>query len=122
MSRTRTVALVLAAVSLCAVTTVAATRFVRDDDARRHYLGASGWPVHGQAAYRIGTGAVHAGPGQHPAPIASVAKVMTALLVLRAAPLHAGTDGFRLVVRRRRRRGCPPAGRRRRVGGRGRRR
>ena len=99
MSRTSTAAFVVAAVSVCAVSTVAATRFVRDDDARRHYLAASGWPSIGQAAYRIGAGAVHSGPGQQPAPIASVAKVMTALLVLRAAPLHAGAAGFRLVVR-----------------------
>jgi D-alanyl-D-alanine carboxypeptidase (penicillin-binding protein 5/6) len=99
MSRARPLAVVLTAVSVCVVITVAAARFSRDDDARRHYLAASGWPVHGQAAYQIGTGAVRARPGARPVPIASVAKVMTALLVLRAAPLRPGEDGFRLVVR-----------------------
>jgi D-alanyl-D-alanine carboxypeptidase (penicillin-binding protein 5/6) len=36
---------------------------------------------------------VHAGPSQHAAPIASVAKVMTAYLVLRDHPLQPGEDG-----------------------------
>jgi D-alanyl-D-alanine carboxypeptidase (penicillin-binding protein 5/6) len=36
---------------------------------------------------------VHAGPNQHAAPIASIAKVMTAYLVLRDHPLGLGQDG-----------------------------
>jgi D-alanyl-D-alanine carboxypeptidase (penicillin-binding protein 5/6) len=36
---------------------------------------------------------IHAGPNQHPAPIASVAKVMTAYLVLRDHPLLPGEEG-----------------------------
>lgn len=36
---------------------------------------------------------MHVGPNQHPAPIASVTKVMTAYLVLRDHPLQAGQDG-----------------------------
>jgi D-alanyl-D-alanine carboxypeptidase (penicillin-binding protein 5/6) len=52
------------------------------------------WPAHGQAAFvRSGESAIHAGPNQRPAPIASVAKVMTAYLVLRDHPLRAGEDG-----------------------------
>jgi D-alanyl-D-alanine carboxypeptidase (penicillin-binding protein 5/6) len=51
------------------------------------------WPAFGQAAVRIGQSPVHVGPNQHPAPIASVAKVMTAYLVLREHPLGAGEDG-----------------------------
>ena len=51
------------------------------------------WPVHGQAAVQIGHGEVKAGPNQHPAAIASVAKVMTAYLVLRDHPLRPGQDG-----------------------------
>src|SRR2546423_10590562 len=35
------------------------------------------WPAYGQAAVQIGRSQVRAGPNQHPAPIASVAKVMT---------------------------------------------
>ncbi len=59
------------------------------------------WPQHGQLAYAIGTGHIHAGPHQHAAPIASVAKVMTAYLVLRTHPLHGSAPGFVLRVTRR---------------------
>jgi serine-type D-Ala-D-Ala carboxypeptidase (penicillin-binding protein 5/6) len=51
------------------------------------------WPAEGQAAVRIGAAGVLAGPNQHPAPIASLAKVMTAYLVLRSHPLGPGQDG-----------------------------
>src|SRR5438132_5236672 len=51
------------------------------------------WPADGQAAVQIGQSQVHAGPNQHPAAIASVAKVMTAYLVLRDHPLRPGQDG-----------------------------
>jgi serine-type D-Ala-D-Ala carboxypeptidase (penicillin-binding protein 5/6) len=52
------------------------------------------WPAHGQAAFRLGGQSwIHAGPHQHPAPIASVAKVMTAYLVLRDHPLGRGEEG-----------------------------
>jgi len=51
------------------------------------------WPEYGQAAVRIGHSRIQAGPNQHAAPIASVAKVMTAYLVLRDHPLGVGDDG-----------------------------
>jgi D-alanyl-D-alanine carboxypeptidase (penicillin-binding protein 5/6) len=51
------------------------------------------WPAHGQAAIQIGHSQVRAGPNQHAAAIASVAKVMTAYLVLRDHPLRPGEDG-----------------------------
>jgi serine-type D-Ala-D-Ala carboxypeptidase (penicillin-binding protein 5/6) len=51
------------------------------------------WPATGQAAVQIGQSQVQAGPNQHAAPIASVAKVMTAYLVLRDHPLQVGQDG-----------------------------
>jgi serine-type D-Ala-D-Ala carboxypeptidase (penicillin-binding protein 5/6) len=51
------------------------------------------WPAYGQAAVRIGQSDIQAGPNQHAAPIASVAKVMTAYLVLRDHPLRLGEDG-----------------------------
>jgi D-alanyl-D-alanine carboxypeptidase (penicillin-binding protein 5/6) len=51
------------------------------------------WPTDGQAAVRIGQSQIQAGPNQHAAPIASVAKVMTAYLVLRDHPLRPGQDG-----------------------------
>jgi D-alanyl-D-alanine carboxypeptidase (penicillin-binding protein 5/6) len=52
------------------------------------------WPAYGQAAFlRTGQSEVHAGPNQHAAAIASVAKVMTAYVVLRDHPLRAGQEG-----------------------------
>jgi len=52
------------------------------------------WPADGQAAFTTSEQSnVHAGPNQHAAPIASVAKVMTAYLVLRDHPLGVGQDG-----------------------------
>jgi D-alanyl-D-alanine carboxypeptidase (penicillin-binding protein 5/6) len=51
------------------------------------------WPAHGQAAVEIGQSQVQAGPNQHAAPIASLAKVMTAYLVLRDHPLRLGQEG-----------------------------
>ena len=71
------------------------------------------WPAYGQAAVQIGQSQVQVGPNQHPAPIASVAKVMTAYLVLRDHPLRTGEDGPTITLtdvdvadtERRRRRG-----------------
>jgi serine-type D-Ala-D-Ala carboxypeptidase (penicillin-binding protein 5/6) len=51
------------------------------------------WPAYGQAAVQIGEAGIQAGPHQRPAPIASVAKVMTAYLVLRDHPLRGGEEG-----------------------------
>ncbi len=70
------------------------------DVVRRAHLGGLGkvpgtvWPAYGQAAF-IQTGRSHlqAGPNQHAAAIASVAKVMTAYLVLLDHPLRPGHDG-----------------------------
>jgi D-alanyl-D-alanine carboxypeptidase (penicillin-binding protein 5/6) len=51
------------------------------------------WPAYGQAAVQIGQSQIQAGPGQRAAPIASIAKVMTAYVVLRDHPLRPGEDG-----------------------------
>jgi serine-type D-Ala-D-Ala carboxypeptidase (penicillin-binding protein 5/6) len=52
------------------------------------------WPAYGQAAFiKTGQSQIEAGPNQHAAPIASVAKVMTAYLVLHDHPLRLGRDG-----------------------------
>jgi serine-type D-Ala-D-Ala carboxypeptidase (penicillin-binding protein 5/6) len=70
------------------------------DALRSEHRGALGealpstvWPAHGQAAIQIGQSQVQVGPNQHAAAIASVAKVMTAYLVLRDHPLRPGQDG-----------------------------
>ena len=68
---------------------------------RSEHRGAAGealpgtvWPADGQAAFVLtGQSQVQAGPNQHAAAIASVAKVMTAYLVLRDHPLRPGQDG-----------------------------
>ena len=57
------------------------------------------WPAYGQAAFiETGRPQVQAGPNQHAAAIASVAKVMTAYLVLRDHPLRAGEDGSTITL------------------------
>jgi D-alanyl-D-alanine carboxypeptidase (penicillin-binding protein 5/6) len=57
------------------------------------------WPAYGQAAFvRTGQSKVHAGPHQHPAAIASLAKVMTAYLVLRDHPLTPVEDGPTIML------------------------
>ena len=61
---------------------------------REASLPNSVWPADGQAAVILtGQPRIHAGPNQHAAPIASVAKVMTAYLVLRDHPLRPGVEG-----------------------------
>jgi len=71
------------------------TDFLRGEhgDALGEALPGTVWPSRGQAAVQIGQSQVHAGPNQHAAAIASVAKVMTAYLVLRDHPLQPGQDG-----------------------------
>ena len=61
--------------------------------ARGGAVPAMAWPAYGQAAVQIGQSRIQAGPNQHAAPIASVAKVMTAYLVVRDHPLGVGEDG-----------------------------
>jgi serine-type D-Ala-D-Ala carboxypeptidase (penicillin-binding protein 5/6) len=57
------------------------------------------WPAEGQAAVAVeGLGSVGASGGETPAPIASVAKVMTAYLTLRQHPLAPGQEGFQIRI------------------------
>jgi serine-type D-Ala-D-Ala carboxypeptidase (penicillin-binding protein 5/6) len=63
-------------------------------DPRGEAVPSTVWPAYGQAAFiQTGRSQAQAGPNQHAAPIASVAKVMTAYLVLRDHPLRVGQDG-----------------------------
>jgi D-alanyl-D-alanine carboxypeptidase (penicillin-binding protein 5/6) len=68
------------------------------DDKDRAYLPTDGWPLRGQGAYVLGNGRPAVSPHQQPVPIASVAKVMTAYVVLERYPLRAGDSGRRFVV------------------------
>jgi serine-type D-Ala-D-Ala carboxypeptidase (penicillin-binding protein 5/6) len=65
---------------------------------RSEALPSAVWPAYGQAAVQIGQSEVHAGLNQHAAAIASVAKVMTAYLVLRDHPLRFGQDGATITL------------------------
>jgi D-alanyl-D-alanine carboxypeptidase (penicillin-binding protein 5/6) len=64
----------------------------------RSYLSTDGWPRRGQGAYVLGNGRPAVSPHEQPVPIASLAKVMTAYLVLKHYPLHAGDSGVRFTV------------------------
>jgi D-alanyl-D-alanine carboxypeptidase (penicillin-binding protein 5/6) len=64
----------------------------------RTYLSPVGWPQQGQAALVLGNGRVAASPHEQPAPIASLAKVMTAYLTLARYPLSGAQDGFTITV------------------------
>ena len=86
-------------VLLVFATAAAVALRTRDADSRRAYLSTNGWPERGQGAYQLGGGQPAASPYQHPVPIASLAKVMTALVVLRHLPLDGTADGPALVVR-----------------------
>ncbi|MEW2255771.1 D-alanyl-D-alanine carboxypeptidase [Streptomyces sp. NPDC047869] len=57
------------------------------------------WPAQGQAALDVqGIGTFGSSGTQKPVPIASVAKVMTAYLILRDHPLKSGADGPKIKI------------------------
>jgi serine-type D-Ala-D-Ala carboxypeptidase (penicillin-binding protein 5/6) len=57
------------------------------------------WPGEGQATVAVpGLGNIGVAGGQEPVPIASLAKVMTAYLVLRDNPLGPGEEGFEMTI------------------------
>lgn len=64
----------------------------------RTYPPTARWPQHGQGALVLGNGRPAASPGEQPAPIASLAKVMTAYLVLEHYPLSGVEEGPTLTV------------------------
>jgi D-alanyl-D-alanine carboxypeptidase (penicillin-binding protein 5/6) len=73
--------------------TVASPTDVLRSEHRSDALTSTVWPANGQAAVQIGQSQIHAGPNQNAAAIASLAKMMTAYLVLRDHPLRPGEDG-----------------------------
>ncbi|MBB5939849.1 D-alanyl-D-alanine carboxypeptidase [Streptomyces zagrosensis] len=57
------------------------------------------WPGSGQAVVEVeGLGSLGAYGEQKPAPIASVAKVMTAYVIMRDHPMKAGADGPKITI------------------------
>jgi serine-type D-Ala-D-Ala carboxypeptidase (penicillin-binding protein 5/6) len=65
---------------------------------RSTFVSAVSWPQQGEAALMLGERQQLASPVQAPAPIASLAKVMTAYLVLMRYPLSGTQQGFTLTV------------------------
>ena len=56
------------------------------------------WPHRGQAAVVLGKDRPAASPDERPVPIASLAKVMAAHLILKHYPLSGAQDGFTITV------------------------
>ena len=88
---------------LLVATAFAAPRHLPNDEdrmlnKRRTYLSPVSWPQGGQAAFVLGNGRPAASPHEQPAPIASLAKVMTAYLTLERYPLSGPQDGFTITV------------------------
>jgi D-alanyl-D-alanine carboxypeptidase (penicillin-binding protein 5/6) len=86
------------ALVLAATAFAAARHLLNDNDKDRTYLSTDGWPLRGQGAYVLGSGRPAGSPDEQPVPIASVAKVMTAYVVLQHYPLRAADRGPRFVV------------------------
>jgi D-alanyl-D-alanine carboxypeptidase (penicillin-binding protein 5/6) len=59
---------------------------------------AVSWPQSGQAAFVLGKARPSASPYQQPAPIASLAKLMTAYLTLEHYPISGEQEGFSITV------------------------
>jgi serine-type D-Ala-D-Ala carboxypeptidase (penicillin-binding protein 5/6) len=56
------------------------------------------WPANGEAAVAIGSGPIHTSGGTRPVPIASLAKVMTAVVVLHRRMISAQDPGFTITI------------------------
>jgi serine-type D-Ala-D-Ala carboxypeptidase (penicillin-binding protein 5/6) len=89
---------VLLALVLAATAFAAGRHLLNHNDKDRAYLSTDGWPQRGQGAYVLGNGRPAVSPHEQPVPIASLAKVMTAYLVLKHYPLQGADDGRRFTV------------------------
>lgn len=86
---TKSLCVLLVLVCLGLVGAVVVVRYLHDDS-RRDYLSASGWPTDGQAAYALAGGPIRQSARHDSVPIASLAKVMTAYVVLQHHPRARG--------------------------------
>jgi D-alanyl-D-alanine carboxypeptidase (penicillin-binding protein 5/6) len=82
---------------LVAATAFAPARGLLGDKSRTD-LWPGRWPPQGQAALVVGDGRPAASPHEQPAPIASLAKVMTAYLTLEHYPLSGEQEGFTTTI------------------------
>jgi D-alanyl-D-alanine carboxypeptidase (penicillin-binding protein 5/6) len=92
------VALILLAAPLAAACHLLADKAQVLEHKARTFLSPQEWSGRGQAALVLGDGHPTVSPHQEPAPIASLAKVMTAYLTLERHPLSGGEDGFTMTV------------------------
>jgi serine-type D-Ala-D-Ala carboxypeptidase (penicillin-binding protein 5/6) len=69
-------------------------------EAQRATGSTVGWPMQGQGALALGGGRIAASADEQPAPIASLAKVMTAYLTLQRYPLTRVQAGFTITITR----------------------
>jgi D-alanyl-D-alanine carboxypeptidase (penicillin-binding protein 5/6) len=97
-------ALLVALLALLAATVLAAPSHLLSNDGgggsvlNSGPVSTHGWPQFGQGAYVLGNGRPAVSPHERPVPIASVAKVMTAYVVLKHYPLATGESGRTFVV------------------------
>jgi D-alanyl-D-alanine carboxypeptidase (penicillin-binding protein 5/6) len=91
-------ALVLLAAPFAAAHLLGGKEDHRLGEEHRAHLSVEEWPPQGQGAIVLGNGRPAASPHQQPAPIASLAKVMTAYLTLQRYPLSGGEAGFTVTV------------------------
>ena len=68
------------------------------NDPRRTYVSVVSWRLQGQVALVLGNGRPAASPHEQPAPIASLAKVMTAYLTLKRYPLSGAQNRFTITI------------------------
>ncbi len=92
------VALIFVAMPLVAAWHLLDATQRRPDHEAGTFLSRDKWPGDGQAAIALGEGRPAASPQEEPAPIASLAKVMTAYLTLERYPLSGDEGGFTMTV------------------------
>ena len=101
--RRRRIAIVVVALSLAGLVSWGAAEAFTPAAPPTH-VGGSGrwasiaWPSVGAAAAAVGQGKIHTAGWSQPAPIASLAKVMTAIVVLRNRPVSAQDPGFTMEM------------------------
>jgi len=101
--RRRRMAMVALAVSLLGITSWKAADALVPMSPSAPSSGGGGWasvawPGQGEAAVAVGSGRIHAVGRSRAVPIASLAKVMTALVVLRNRPVSVQDPGFTMTI------------------------
>jgi D-alanyl-D-alanine carboxypeptidase (penicillin-binding protein 5/6) len=104
IARSLAAAAIVVLLGIAVARTWSADRGPRTPHRVEHVAGAGkalpvAWPGEGEAAVAVeGLGSLGAAGSGKPVPIASLAKVMTAYLVLRDEPLEPGEEGFEIQI------------------------